>query len=124
MNNNKNFFGEIPSIEAFIVKERLKKGIKFELNKFDYLVIEKVRCLCRNAENLIKDINYQKFKESMSKLIKLDVKIASYLFFLIDDYFLDYRIIHRLVDKESLKDYYASFSYEENLNTFKVIYHG
>ncbi|WP_373193655.1 hypothetical protein [Enterococcus sp. RIT-PI-f] len=104
------------------MKERLKKGSKFELNEFDCLVIENVRCLCRKAENLIKDINCQNFKESMSELIKLDAKIASYLFFLIADEFLDYRIIHRLVDKESLKDYYESFSYEDILNTFKVIY--
>ncbi len=66
-------------------------------------------------------IDGNNFKQTLFYLIKLDAKISSYLFFLIYDEFMDYRKLERLVEKDSLEDYYEGLAFSEKLNNYKLI---
>lgn len=118
---DKHFFGEISDLNCFVESERLSNGNNNALNEYDKVVIDRVKSLCEEARESISHIDGNNFKQTLFYLIKLDAKISSYLFFLIYDEFMDYRKLERLVEKDSLEDYYEGLAFSEKLNNYKLI---
>ncbi|WP_369468584.1 hypothetical protein [Enterococcus faecalis] len=118
----KIYFWEIQSLASFIEYEREKNSNeKVGLTNNDYYVLNIIEKLCEEARILIKGISEENFKLTIDNLVRIDAKICSYLFFLINSQWMDYTEIHYIVDKECLKDYYEGLFFEDSLNDYKLI---
>ncbi|MGH1842263.1 hypothetical protein ABE867_16390 [Enterococcus gallinarum] len=118
----KKFFWEIQNLASFIENERKKiSNEKISLTNNDYSVLDKVETLCKEARNLIKGISDENFKLTMGNLVKLDAKICSYLFLLINSEWIDFLEIHQIVEKEYIEDYYEGLFFTDSLNDYKLI---
>jgi len=121
-NESKKIFWEIQNLVSFVENEREKNSNeKSGLTNNDYYVLKIIEDLCEEARNLIKGISDENFKLTMGNLVKLDAKICSYLFLLINSEWIDFLEIHQIVEKEYFEDYYEGLFFTDSLNDYKLI---
>ena len=119
----KEYFFDITDLKFLIKTERNKRKVKDKWSSNDTIILETIYRLMNEERSLINEVNGNNFCEIVNKIIEIDSQISEYIFFLIHSDLINEDNIDKIVEKDSLNDYYTGLLYSDELNKYKFIVH-